>query len=450
MMAVGRLRVGRPRWADALRAALLLAVLLGPACSGDAQVRAPGPSWDAILQRFADSLAADVAVDGVGGIAAGVTVDGDLVWARAFGWSDRDRHVPMGTASVSRIGSISKTVTATLMMRLVDRGVLSLDDPVSRYLPEVREIGDPRPGAPPVTFRFLASHTAGLVREPELEGAASGPIAAWEGKVLASIPKTRFDSVPGMRYQYSNIGFAILGLALSRAAGRPFTELVEDEVFRPLGMVASTFVVDSTLAPRLAAGYENRRDGTIDAETPAREQSGRGYKVPNGGVYTTLADLGRLMGALSGVPGLGILSDTSRREMLRVQTPEDPRRGYGLGLTVSVDAAGREIAGHGGSVAGYTAQISFDPEARIGVVLLRNYQSGATNLARAAAGLVSELRRQEGPWPRSGRAHMLPPWMPPRRTHAGGSTAVSPSSSPSGPPLRRHRRAAPPSPRSTR
>ena len=78
--------------------------------------------------------------------------------------------------------------------------------------------------------------------------------------------------------------------------------------------------------------------------------------------------------------------------MLRVQTPEDPRRGYGLGLSVAVDSSGREIAGHGGSVAGYTAQIAFDPDARIGVVLLRNYQSGATNLARAASGLVAELR----------------------------------------------------------
>ena len=78
--------------------------------------------------------------------------------------------------------------------------------------------------------------------------------------------------------------------------------------------------------------------------------------------------------------------------MLRVQTPEHPGRGYGLGLSVEVDSTGREIAGHGGSVAGYTAYIAFDPDARIGVVLLRNYQSGATNLGRAATGLVSELR----------------------------------------------------------
>ncbi len=370
------------------RAAVLALFAFGVAARATAQ----RPPWDDALTRFAAGLGADVARDDVGGVAAGVVLDGDLVWARAFGWADRDRGAPMGTATISRVGSISKTVTAALLMRLVDRGVVSLDDPVTRYLPELAAVRDARPGAPPVTLRHLASHTAGLTREPDLEDAASGPIEGWEGKILASIPRTRFDSVPGMRYQYSNIGFGILGLALSRAAHRPFVELVDEEVFRPLGMTASTFVVGPDLAPRLAAGYENHRDGTIDADQPAREQGGRGYKVPNGGVYTTLADLGRLIGALSGEPGLRILSEASRREMLAVQTPEDPTRGYGLGLTIRKDPEGRTLASHGGSVAGYTAHIAFDPDARIGVVLLRNYQSGATNLGESTAQLVEELR----------------------------------------------------------
>lgn len=370
------------------RAAVLALVVFGVA----GRTAAQRPPWDEALARFSSEIAADVAQDDVGGIAAGVVLDGDLVWARAFGRADRERGTPMGSATILRVGSISKTVTAALLMRLVDRGVVSLDDPVTRYLPEFTAVRDARPGAPPVTLHHLASHTAGLIREPELEGAASGPIAGWEDRILASIPRTRFDSVPGMRYQYSNIGFGILGLALSRAAHRPFIELVEEEVFRPLGMTASTFVVGPELAPRLAAGYENQRDGTIDAGQPAREHAGRGYKVPNGGVYTTLADMGRFIGALSGEPGLRILSEASRREMLAVQTPKDPARGYGLGLTIRKDAEGRTLASHGGSVAGYTAHIAFDPDTRIGVVLLRNYQRGATNLQDAAARLVGELR----------------------------------------------------------
>jgi CubicO group peptidase (beta-lactamase class C family) len=371
-------------------AALVLALLLSTPVGGVAQAGATA-AWDDALDRFAGQVAREVEQDAVGGIVLGVAVDGDLVWARGFGWADRDRRAPMGTSAISRTGSISKSVTAVLLMRLVDRGVVSLDDPVERYLPEARGLVDAPAGTGAVTLRRLASHTSGLIREPDLPGAASGPIDQWEEKVLASIPATGFAHAPGEAYLYSNIGFGILGLALERAAGRPFMEMVEEEIFRPLGMTGSTFVVGDELAPRLAAGYQNGRDGTIDADVPGREHAGRGYKVPNGGVYSTVADLGRLAGAVSGTPGLRILSEAARAEMLRVQTPEDPRRGYGIGFSVQVDEGGGRIVSHGGSVAGYTAHFAFDPDARVSVILLRNYGSGATNLGAAAAGLVREL-----------------------------------------------------------
>lgn len=376
-------RFGRAVWGLAVIAAFLSA---SPVPVAAQQV------WDSALDAFADEIAEGVRKDSVGGIVAGVVVDGDLVWATAFGWADRADRRPMATSSVSRTGSISKSVTAVLMMRLVDRGLIDLDDPVRRYLPEVDRFADARPDAPPVTFRHLASHTAGLVREPDWPDAVVGPIDLWEERVLESIPRTAFDSVPGARYQYSNIGFGTLGLALSRAADRPFRELVRDEIFVPLGMTGSAFVVvGAELEPRLATGYVVR-DDEIGAERPFREHAGRGYKVPNGGVYSTVADLGRFLGAVSGVPGLRILTEESRREMLSVQTPEDPADGYGLGFRITVDEQGRRIASHGGSVAGYNAHMAIDPDARIGVVMLRNYAGSAVNLGRAAQGLLRKLR----------------------------------------------------------
>ncbi len=358
-----------------------------------ASVLAQSPSQDEALAAFAVQLAEDVAADNVGGIAAGVMVDGDLVWAQAFGWADRDARAPMSTASISRTGSISKSVTAVLMMRLVDEGVIGLDEPVERYLPAFAGVVDLRVDALPVTFRYLASHTAGLIREPRWPDAVVGPIELWDKRILESLPLTAYDTLPGARYQYSNIGFGALGLALAKAAGRPFMEMVRTEIFKPLGMTGSEFVVaGAELEARLAAGYVIGQDGLIDGEQPAREHAGRGYKVPNGGVYSTVADLGRFMGAMSGVPGLRILSEESRREALSIQTPENLNRGYGLGFSVQIDEKGQKIASHGGSVAGYTAHMAFDPDARIGVVLLRNYGRGVTNLGTAAQGLVTQLR----------------------------------------------------------
>ena len=356
-------------------------------------VSAQSPSRDEALTAFSRQLRVDVAADDVGGIVAGVMVDGDLVWAQAFGWADRDAHTPMSTASISRTGSISKSVTAVLMMRLLDEGVIGLDEPVERYLPAFASIKDRRVDAQPVTFRHLASHTAGLIREPQWPDAVVGPIELWDKRIVESLPLTAYDTVPGARYQYSNIGFGTLGLALAKAAGRPFMEMVRTEVLEPLGMTGSEFVVaGAKLEARLAAGYVIGQDGSIDGGQPAREHAGRGYKVPNGGVYSTVADLGRFMGAMSGVPGLRILSEESRQEALSIQTPENPNRGYGLGFSVQIDEQGRKIASHGGSVAGYTAHMAFDPEARIGVVLLRNYGRGSTNLGTATQGLVAQLR----------------------------------------------------------
>ena len=356
-------------------------------------VSAQSPGWDEALTEFSRQLRTDVAADDVGGIVAGVMVDGDLVWAQAFGWADRDARTPMSTASISRTGSISKSVTAVLMLRLLDEGVIGLDEPIERYLPAFASVKDRRVDAQPVTFRHLASHTAGLIREPQWPDAVVGPIELWDKRIVESLPLTAYDSVPGARYQYSNIGFGTLGLALAKAAGRPFMEMVRTEVLEPLGMTGSEFVVaGAKLEARLAAGYVIGQDGSIDGGQPAREHAGRGYKVPNGGVYSTVADLGRFMGAMSGVPGLQILSEESRREALSIQTPENPNRGYGLGFSVQLDEQGRKIASHGGSVAGYTAHMAFDPEARIGVVLLRNYGRGSTNLGSAAQGLVARLQ----------------------------------------------------------
>jgi CubicO group peptidase (beta-lactamase class C family) len=299
----------------------------------------------------------------------------------------------MAPSAVSRTGSISKSVTAMLLLRLVSDGVVALDDPVQGYLPEFAAVSNAGPGADVVTLRHLASHTSGLAREPsDVRAMVTGPIELWEDRVVQSLEQTSYEDVPGARYQYSNIGFGALGLALSRAAGVPYMDLVEREVFAPLGMTSSSFVVvGAELEPRLAMGYVNAEDGGIDGEAPDREHRGRGYKVPNGGVYSTVADLGRFLGAVAGVPGMRLVPEELRAEMVTVHTPERPDRGYGLGLSVTTDEAGATIVGHGGSVAGYTAHMAVDPETRIGVVLLRNYQRGETNLGEASRRLISEL-----------------------------------------------------------
>ncbi len=347
-------------------------------------------AWRAAISRFERGMEAQVAADDVGGVSAAVARGGEVVWARGFGWADRDRQVPAGVGSIYRVGSISKTITAVAMMRAVERGQMDLDQPLSDVFPPAARFPGAREGAPAPTVRQFASHTSGLVREPAWDSAASGPIGIWRERIVESIPLSRFRNAPGVEYAYSNIGYGTLGLAVARAVGRPFMELVRDDVFKPLGMTSSTFVIGSDLAPRLAVGYVNR-DGDPDPAQPAREHAGRGYKVPNGGVYSTVGDLARFMGALQGRATPAILSDHSVAELSRVHTPEDPDNGYGLGVMIRTTPDGARLIGHSGSVAGYNAYMLFEPASGLGVVLLRNYNQGEASLGAAGQELLVEL-----------------------------------------------------------
>ncbi len=362
---------------------LLLGLALS-ACSAPEADPLPA-SWREPLADFSQGLAADVEADGVGAITAALARDGEVLWAEGFGWADPDAMIPAARETIYRTGSISKSVTAVLLAILAEDGVVSLETPLAELVPEIADLQEIPDGADP-TLRQVASHTAGLAREPELPGAATGPIESWTDQILRSIPTTRYRTPPGTEYSYSNIGFGILGFGLERAAAAPFMEQVEARIFDPAGMGGSTFVIDDALAPRLARGHANRPDG-IDVEQPAREHAGRGYKVPNGGVYSTVDDLARFAAAVMGRGGAALFGEEMRAEVLGVQTPEDPDSGYGLGFSISA-VDGRVLAGHGGSVAGYTASLLFEPATGLTVVLLRNYNRGATNLGRAARELL--------------------------------------------------------------
>lgn len=368
---------------------LVLGILL---VSGEqSPLLAQADAWGGVFAEFSEQIATEVDKDGLGGITVGVVVGRDLVWARGFGWADVERKIPAGVNTIYRIGSISKSMTAVALLRLWEQGVVDLDGAVEAVLPEMAELRNRPVGGPEVTYRHLASHTAGLIREPELEGATEGPLELWEEKLLASIPTTSFYAAPGESYQYSNIGFGILGYSLSRAAGIPFMELVDASIFRPLGMQATGFVVTPAMAEQLATGAERSRDGTIDTRGPLLEHVGRGYKVPNGGVYSTVGDLGRFVAGLTNSATVPLLGPEARALIRTPQTPEDSRTQYSIGFFLFPQADGRMFVGHSGSVAGYNAYLVFEPVSGVGVVMLRNYLGGATNLGSAGRSLLGRL-----------------------------------------------------------
>jgi CubicO group peptidase (beta-lactamase class C family) len=326
------------------------------------------------IAKVEDLFASEYKEERSAGLTVGIVSGPELVWTKSYGLADIESGQPSARDSVYRIGSITKQFTALMLMQLVDQGKVHLSDPVEKYFPEVNRIPGKYPGAPSITLIQLATHHAGLSEEPDDTAKFTiGPVGRWEQTLIAALPKLKYEQEPGTHFIYSNIGYAILGAALSRAAGQPYTEYVREHIFVPLGMAHTQFEPDDQMIPALAKGYV-LHDGLADPKQPAEElKNGRGYKVPNGAMFTTVGDLARFV---SFELGYGSETVLKKKALLEGQSQvfwagEDATMGYGVGfmLVRSGDSVG---LGHGGSVSGFLAGAYFNPPSHLGIIFLRN------------------------------------------------------------------------------
>lgn len=338
--------------------------------------------------------------DGRGGAAFGIFVSGETVVAEGFGFADTEAQTPARADHLYRIGSITKPVTAMAMLRLVHLEKARFGDPVTEFVPELAEVENPYSWTPGPSVFQLATMTGGLAREPRnLPRYLVGAPQEWLETALRALDEVSFEYEPGTRYQYSNIGYAMLGAAVERAAGEPFMEHVRDNLLAPLGMDSSTFFPVPELEDRIAAGVTVKDDGSLDQETPAREHAGRGYKVPNGAMYSTVEDLGvflRFLTGMEGEPFDSVIPAAFRQDNLtKAFSTGDLASGYGFGFMArrleDADGASFTAYGHGGSVAGYRAAAWIEPETDAAAILLRNVGGDGLNLSELSLAALAEV-----------------------------------------------------------
>jgi CubicO group peptidase (beta-lactamase class C family) len=303
-------------------------------------------------------------------LVAGVVRDGGLAWSAGRG-EVADPH----TDVQYRIGSISKTVTALAVLRLRDEGRLGLDDALDRHVPGT-PLGDRTVGQ-------LLSHLAGATSE--------SPGSWWErvpGGSLTDLELAGPDVFLGAarRFHYSNLGFGLLGELVEVHRGRPWEDVVRDEVLAPLGMTRTT------PRPTGAAARGSAVHPWADVVLPEPEHHA-GVMAAAGQLWATLADLGRFAAFLLGDTG-DVLSPATLEEMT-VPAGVDPSApgwsAYGLGLQV-VRADGQTLVGHGGSMPGFLAGVFVDRTEQSGAVMLANTTSGLDQLV---PGLLADLRAAE-------------------------------------------------------
>ncbi len=357
---------------------LIVLLLAGPPALRAADAKAPlarDPGVTAALEVFDAWVAWTARNRDQPAVSVGIVYDQEVLFAKGYGYADLARKIPATPETAYRIASISKTFTAHAILQLRDAGKLTLDDPITKWIPELR-LSNADPARPPITIRHLLTHTSGIPREvdgtywndmnfPSRE--AMLPVLNHMGVALP----------PETEWKYSNVAVALAGYVVEAASGEPYAEYVARHILAPLGM-SGTRVIPPKDMPSLVVPYGRRMPGKPRRIEPFFNGA---YMTPASNLASTVDDLARYLElqfrtAPGAAGGAQILKGTTLLEMQRVQWLQpDWKSGWGLGWGIARRDDQTRL-GHGGSVPGNRTQVSFAPAAKFGVVALTNSEDG--------------------------------------------------------------------------
>jgi len=332
---------------------------------------APVPLRAQVTDRAALVAAIDsIAMEGIdAGNAAGMSiavVEGrDTLLLKAYGSADLELGVPTPPDAVYEIGSVTKQFTATAILLLAEQGALSLDDDMTRWLPDYPT------GGRSISIRRLMDHTSGIKGYTEMP--VFGRLTTQElprDSLVTLIAAEPFDFEPGEALIYNNSAYFLLGLIIEKATGESYEDVIEKRVFAPAGMGDSRYCHKDELTPNRARGYQPGADGLRPAD-----YLNHLWPYAAGSLCSTVRDLVRWNQALHGDgdgDGGGLLSPASYHELTTPGTLNDgmPLR-YAKGLSVT-DRDGETRIAHGGGIFGYVSELRYLPREDLSIVVLIN------------------------------------------------------------------------------
>lgn len=365
-------------------AALAAAITIVLADAARAQ-GAPSP-----LERRIDSVFSAFSRTSTPGCAVGVDRGSTPLVRRAYGMANLEANVPWTVGTISESGSTAKQFVAAGLVLLARDGVLSLDDDIAKWIPEVRGLGAR------ITVRQLLSHTSGLPDRytlHEAEGRPAGVVDHPNAEVLAIVAKLRdLNFAPGEDYLYSNTGYVVAVAVLERASGKSLQAFTEERIFRPLGMTDTRWREDHrTVVPRRAAPYAGSGANGFRNDHPFTRVFG------SGGLLLTIEDYLKWAGAQQRrVEPWGAVAD-SLSGVIRLN--EGTAIAYGLGVSTDTWRGVRRVS-HTGSTGGYRAALYRFPDQAVSVALLCNVGSAnpgalATSVATIVLGEALEPARTD-------------------------------------------------------
>ncbi|HVL67052.1 MAG TPA: serine hydrolase domain-containing protein [Vicinamibacterales bacterium] len=320
----------------------------------------------------------------VPGAAWGIVIDGELAHIGVAGYRELATKAPVDRDTVFRIASMTKSFTAMAIVKLRDDGRLSLEDPVEMYVPELKSLRYPTSDSRRITVRDMLSHAGGF---PEDNPWGDQQLAATEDEFSRMLREgIPFSNAPGVAYEYSNYGFAILGRIITNVSGRPYRQYIQEAILQPLGMTSTTLEPREVPRTRIAHGYR-WEDETWKEEPPLPD----GAFGAMGGMLTSLADLSKYVGAFLAAypprdgPETGPVRRASLREMQQIwrarpatvtRTPAGTVQlnagGYGYGLGISQSCQFGHVVAHSGGLPGFGSLMRWLPEYGVGIIAFGN------------------------------------------------------------------------------
>lgn len=324
-----------------------------------------------------------------------ITRDG-VNWADAFGFADLGSSRAAAIRTPYQIGSVTKVFTASLLLRLRDRGLLELDDPLRKWLLEGVPLPTSRRGPAEITLRHLLTHSAGLPANPVNRRDVDGVMQPYSvAELYAGLRATHLRSSPGQEWYYSNLGYALLGHVVQRVTGRPFEEALRAELLQPLGMQETVIQPTPDVAARLATHYWPE-----DSVRVPRPRWVFGEIGGFGGLTTTVPDLASFVAFELGSVTVSRppLSPEAIAESQRPHYVFDGwRQAMGLGWWVRRDPQLGTVVHHGGEVDGHSSYVALSRTHDVGVIVLANLGgSTAEALGERLLGRAIEAARSSG------------------------------------------------------
>ena len=322
------------------------------------------------------------------GISFGLVVDGELVYKNSYGYTDIEKKIPATTSSLFRIASMSKSFTTMAILKLRDEGKLNLDDPAYLYIPELKNLKYPTADAPHITIRHLMTHGAGF---PEDNPWGDRQLADTDKDLMEFIGKQiTFSNIPGIAYEYSNLGFALQGKIITKVSCMRYQDYIKKNILESLGMKTTTYEYADVPADKLAHGYR-WLNSTWNEETLLHDTPDGSWGAM-GSMISSIDEFGNYMAFhLSAWPPNNVKDDgplkrSSVREMHHPWrwngfnpnfTYPDGRTcpvtsAYCYGLGWMKDCDGKTYISHSGGLPGFGSQWRIMPEYGIGVVAFAN------------------------------------------------------------------------------